>query len=437
MFVGLWSPKALCRWLGPPPKALCRWPGPPAKAICTNRLYVRLSPRSRFVLLRQVIQVDAVNGLFKNFRAFDTSNKPSTEAEAEYKPDVTIYEKKKGYPKKAITSFQKMEMFIEFKHGNSSDPFKSKDGSFPKTFNSTSVTRGQLALYATRQQGYQFRTWIISVGIFGPVARLFRWDRTGCQVTDPIELSSPEGSMKLTEFFIRLDRMAGDREARGWDPTVQDPTGKEIRDFDLAIKAACGLLTGAMTRSRTRVAVVEQKEPDPMFSQLVESVGNHNEYPRRKVSVGEGDTLESYIVGRPTSMPKSPTGRATRGFVALSTSTGRLVFLKDSWRPDLECTKPEDHWFQQLNENGSGKAYIGAYSLGSDVYATRQLVGQRDLKQRTITHHYAKGLEQMKGMLGYIHYRVVQTELYLPLETFRGSEHLVDVMDDIGAGVFL
>jgi hypothetical protein len=403
-------------------------------------LYVRLSPRSSFVLLRQVIQVDAINGLFKKFRAFNTSNKPSTEAEAEYKPDVTIYEKKKGCPTKAITSFQKMEMFIEFKHGNSSDPFDSEDGTFPKTFNSTSVTRGQMALYATRQQAYQFRTWIISVGIFGPVARLFRWDRSGCQVTGPIEYSSPEGNKKLTEFFLRLDRMAGDPEARGWDPNVQNPTAKEILNFDRAIKVACGLLPGAMTRSRTRAAEIEPKEPDPMFSQLVESVGNHSEYPRRKVSVRRGDALDTYIVGRAISMPKSPIGRATRGFVALSTSTGRLVFLKDSWRPDLKCTKPEDHWFRQLElevEDGSGKAYIGAYSHGSDVYATKQLVGQRGSRQRTITHDYAKGLKQMKDMLGYIHYRVVQTELYLPLETFRGSQHLVDVMDDIGAGVFL
>jgi hypothetical protein len=336
-----------------------------------------------------------------------------------------------------------MEMFVEFKHGNSCDPFNTKKGTFPKSGKNHSSTRGQLALYATRQQAYQFRTWTISVGIFGPVARLFRWDRTGCQVTDPIKYTSSKGNEKLTEFFLRLDRMAGDPEARGWDPTVVDPAVEEIRDFDAALKVAFERplqpqpTVGAMTRSRKRAAAIEQKVLDPMFYKLAESVGDHEKYPRRKVSVYDGDIEKAYIVGRPTSMPKSPIGRATRGFVAMSVETRKVVFLKDSWRPDLESIKAEDEWFKQLKKKkGFNKACIGAYLHGSDVYATRQLVKHRGKRQRTITHH-ADGFKDLGRMLGYIHYRVIQTELYLPLETFEGSKHLVDVMDDIGEGRFL
>ena len=82
----------------------------------------------------KITQLQTVNELLTRFKAFDTSNKPSSEAEAEYRPDVTNYEQKPGSPKEAMTSFQKMEMFI---------------------------VRGQLVLYATRQQSYQFRTSII------------------------------------------------------------------------------------------------------------------------------------------------------------------------------------------------------------------------------------------------------------------------------------
>lgn len=40
-------------------------------------------------------------------------------------------------------------------------------------------------------------------------------------------------------------------------------------------------------------------------------------------------------------------------------------------------------------------------------------------------------------MMGYIHYRVVQPEFYLPLEMFKGSKHLTSVMLDTALGAFL
>ena len=394
--------------------------------------------------MRQPIQVDTVNQLLTRFTAFDTSNTPSSEAEAEYRPDVTVYERKVGSPEQALTSFQKMEMFIEFKHGTSADPFVTEDGSFPKLFNTTCAIRGQLVLYATRQQAYQFRTSILSVGIFGKVARLFRWDRTGCQVTAPIKYSQPKGNKQLTEFFLRLDRMASNPEGRGWDPTVTKPTAKEIKRFDAAIHRACEKriqppppIGGMRTRSQTKAAS-GQGVVDPMFSKLLESVGNHEKYPRKKVTVLHDRVEKKYIVGRPISIPKSPTGRATRGFVALSLETDKLVFLKDSWRPDFESIKPEDHWYRLLGkEEGPGKVYIGAYSHGSDVYATKKFIKCRDKRQRTITHCYAEAQGRKEAIMGYIHYRVVQAELYLPLEMFRDSKHLVRIMRDIAMGAFL
>jgi len=332
-----------------------------------------------------------------------------------------------------------MEMFVEFKHGNSADPFATEDKFFPKLFNNTSSTRGQIALYSTRQQAYQFRTSIFTVGIFGKVARLFRWDRTGCQVTLPIDYSTDRGNRRLTEFFLRLDRMADDPEARGWDPTVKDATAKEIEEFTEAVKTACNRQPEPeqrKTRGRKKQAEGD-KVMDPMLCGLVESVGDPSEYPRRKISIPDGKVRKDYIVGRPTSVLKSPTGRATRGFVAMSVKTKELVFLKDSWRPDVEGIQPEDHWYRLLRKGkrGGGKN-IGAFSHGSDVYATRKLVKCPDKKQRTITHLYAVDHGRLEVMTGYIHHRVVQSELYLPLEMFRGSKHLTKIMYDIAKGEF-
>jgi len=86
-------------------------------------------------------------------------------------------------------------------------------------------------------------------------------------------------------------------------------------------------------------------------------------------------------------------------------------------------------------KRGCGKN-IGAFSHGSDVYATRKFVKCPDKKQRTITHLYAVDHGRLETMTGYIHHRVVQSELYLPLEMFRGSKHLTKIMYDIAKGEF-
>ena len=373
--------------------------------------------------------------LFTRFTAFDTSNGTSNEADAEYKPDVTIYEGKDESTTKRAASFQTMEMFIEFKHGNSADPFDTEDKFFPKLFNNTCNVRGQITLYATRQQAYQFRTSIFTIGVFGGVARIFRWDRTGCQVTEPIRYSQDEGNRRLTEFFLRLDRMADDREARGWDPTVTDATTKEVQKFRKAVRAACNRQPAA--KRRTPDGEAGHKVANSMFVKLIGSVGDPSEYPRRKVSVLDGEEKRDYIVGRPTSVLRSPTGRSTRGFVAMSVKTGKLVFLKDSWRPNVNGIEAEDHWYKLLQKKeGEGVEQIGAYSHGSDVYATRQFVRCPDKKQRSITHLYAKEYGRMDAMMGYVHHRVVLSELYLPLEMFRDSKHLAKIMHGTALGEF-
>ena len=381
-------------------------------------------PRGFLAFLQYTIQIDAVNSLFENLKAFNTSNNRSTEEEAAYKPDVTIYKNDSQDPRGAITLFQRMEMFVEFKHGNSSDPFGTGDEPFANLFKNACSTRGQMTLYSARQQAYQFRTSVLTVGIFGKNARFLRWDRTGSKVTAPIDYSTAEGNRYLTEFFTRFDRMSP--EARGWDPTVKDATEKEIEDFDEAIRKVC---------QRPKRKEAEGDNVDPLFSKLAESVGRQDQYPRKKVSVLDGEKTRYYIIGRPTTVVKSPTGRATRGFVAMCMETKRLVFLKDSWRPDVEGIEAEDHWYGVLRTKGA--KHIGAFSHGSDVYGTKNFIRCHDKKQRTLSNLYAEEYGGSDTMMGYIHYRVVQSELYVPLEMFRSSKHLTSVMFDIALGTVL
>ena len=101
--------------------------------------------------------------------------------------------------------------------------------------------------------------------------------------------------------------------------------------------------------------------------------------------------------------------------------TKRLVFLKDSWRLDMDGIESEDHWYRRLE----GGINIAAFSHGSNVaYPSRRKV------QRTITQDYSVKYCNIEGMMGYIHYRTVQSEFYIPLKMFKDSKNLTQIMYD-------
>ena len=392
---------------------------------CTKNLYVLFRHPSGYVSL---IIPCLVYGCELNFctriKAYDTSNGPSIEEDARYKPDVTFYDANTSDSENRITSFQRMEMFVEFKYGTS-DPFHTEDqGQFEKLFETTCVTRGQIVLYSTRQQTYQFRICAFSVGIFGDVARLFRWDRSGAIVSAPIHYSK-KGNTYLAEFFRRFDLM--NRAQRGWDPTVFSATLDEAAAFDNAIRSVVG------------------EGNNQLLASLFQSVGDQRNYPRNRIEIpteGEDPQVVSYVVGRPIAIARSPTGRATRGFVALSMFTGKLVFLKDSWRPNIEGMMGEAHWFERLE----GAKNISKFLHGSDVRCAlvkrrRATRSQRALGtelQQTLTDLYSMDYGWAREMVGYTHYRTVQSEFYVPLEMFTNSKHLTQIIYDAIIGtIFL
>jgi len=212
------------------------------------------------------------------------------ETGAKYKPDVTFYDAKKSLPEERVTSFQQIELFVEFKRGPTSDPFyRDNKIPFQKSFNATCASRGQMVLYSTRLQMYQFRTCVFSVGIFGNVARIFRWDRAGAIMSEPI-MYSEKGNRELVEFFYRFN--LADRAQRGWDQTVSDATPEETTAFDQAIKTVVG------------------EARNKLLEKLLESVGDRVRYSRKKVDViHPSGGQRSYIVGRSIVAPGSPTGR--------------------------------------------------------------------------------------------------------------------------------
>ena len=221
--------------------------------------------------------------------------------------------------------------------------------------------------------------------------------------------------------------------------TVREATVEDVEDFDKAVKLTYEKQFGPGGETK-RGGKKAEGEPGihPMLRKLVKSVGDSNGYPRRKMSILDGFAPREYVVGCPASLSNLPTGRATRGFVEMSAETKKLVFLKDTWRADVASMPEEDHWYRLLKNQrgGSGLKNIGAYMHGSDVFARKQIVRCPDLKQRTIANIYSR--ECGWGVIsGYIHHRFIQSELYIPLQTFRDSEHLTRVIFDIVKGTFL
>lgn len=354
----------------------------------------------------------AVNSILTRFTAFDVPRVPFGETPLSQYPSVIIHQLR-NTPISLVSALQNMDMFVEFNHGDSADPFPSNGALPPKRPNANArPCLNQIIFNLIRQQGNQFRNSIFTVGIFGEVARIIRWDRSGCRVTAEIHYSTEEGNRQLTEFFLRFDRMAGDPEARGWDPNVSDATAEEVKIFAQAVEAVCveRPKSGRMMTRTQKKKAEDSVAAHPIFCTLVKSVGDPGEYPRKKVPVMDGEISRDYIVGRPAHYSKTLTGRITRKFVAMSAETKALVFLTETWRVDTAVMPEEDYFYKCLLSKKSPGSTTPKDTFAYSLY------------------------ERQETGVGYVRYRMVQPELFIPLLMFRDSKHLTSIMLDIAQG---
>ena len=264
-------------------------------------------------------QVDIANKVCTNYEAKFTGDQ--ADPEASLKPDITFFSKNNApdlqrgsdaiYP---VTSFLRMELFVELKRDTLYDPFHDLRGGIMEERDSIngSDTRGQCLLYAANQLAYQHRLFAFSLVICGQNARFIRWDREGAVVSAAIDCSQCE--KPVVEFLQRFNQLTA--EQRGWDNTAVPATPEEIEMFESA------------------VAKVK-------IESLKLTVGDRRIYPRFRLEVcGADHGVSHYVVGRALDYNLGVTGRCTRGFLALDLSTKECVFLKDMWRPDVPGVKP-------------------------------------------------------------------------------------------------
>lgn len=136
-----------------------------------------------------------------------------------------------------------------------------------------------------------------------------------------------------------------------------------------------------------------------------------------------GDSIQ-FLIGKHIVGSLSPTGRATKGYVAFNLRTKRLCFLKDTWRPNSPDIPIELEVYRVLMTEGV--LHVAKAIAGGDV---RPLDPNGDPEsqaaQCTVTQEYLS-----HGPLERLHSRLVLEELARPLETYETSTELVCALYD-------
>ena len=342
------------------------------------------------------------------------------DSEASLKPDITFFSKNDtaDLPEDSekvspVTSFLRMQLFVELKHDTQHDPFRDLANGEMEERDSINGddTRGQCLLYAANQLAYQHRLFAFSLVICGKKARFIRWDREGAVISAAIDCSQHQDL--VIEFLQRFNQLTA--EQRGLDPTVVPATPEEIAMF--------------------KSAVAEIK-----IESLKRTVGDQKIYPRFRLEVrGPNDGLSYYIVGKALDYDLGVTGRCTRGFLALDLSTKECVFLKDMWRPNVPGLEPEHIWYEKLAE--AKVPNLVKFKHASDVvspipslnYYSTAVIDPMEPSglQRGLTSRLAHLFPSQGALLQrHVHYRLVQSEICRPLSEFTNSRHLVSIMLD-------
>ncbi|KAI0352679.1 hypothetical protein OH77DRAFT_1460074 [Trametes cingulata] len=280
---------------------------------------------------------------------------------------------------------------------------------------------GSHVAFATEVLARQYRMFLFSVSISGSRARLFRWDRGGCVVTEAFDVH--EHPEYLCEFLFRFSQQPED-SGRGHDPTVEPATREEE----------------ALFRDAIRQHVCAQLEVDG--EDLEEALKQHYE-PGQTAIVhvyhqceGHGDDIFRFVVSRPVVSPLSLSGRGTRGYWAVNTADGEVVFLKDTWRIRTSMD-PEGVILSHLN--GLGVRNVPVLVMHGNVpdtmpRGTRQLA--RKVFQSSLTHWFASAPWVCKvagntvHIRTFIHYRVVVSTVGYSLTNIRGTAELLHATYD-------
>lgn len=306
-------------------------------------------------------------------------------------------------------------MILEIKEGVKMDPFyelaEAKDlGTIAKSDDNSCQIRGQLAQYAAELFNHQHRTHAFQLFIAGDFARFLYWDRAGAVVSDRFDyVQCPE---ILAEFIWRYNHMLPSR--RGWDSSVTEPSATEVQEFRLTV-------TQFLT---------EMKDPDSPQRWIKNAEDTlDTDYPPYKMTVGAVKTgkTQDIIIQKPFEVCKSPTGRSTRAYLAYSLTSEKIIFMKDSWRVEIQQLSDEDSIYAALEKENV--PFIPKVLCAGDVFVDGNV-------QRTCTQEIARRDEsttswkvESSRSRRHLHHRLLQ-ELAYPVSTSANSKEYCQAYAD-------
>ena len=158
------------------------------------------------------------------------------------KPDLCLYRKDilnqvLVVENQYIANFGLADIIIEVKRDPKSDPFiDAKANSVlghvfirdtPSYLDKIEQTLGQIAAYAAAVCARQYRTHCFTISIFGPIARIIRWDRAGAIVSRAFNYHDEE--QWLTEFARHYSNATYAQQ--GYDMSIEKASAEEEIHF--------------------------------------------------------------------------------------------------------------------------------------------------------------------------------------------------------------
>ncbi|EIW53020.1 uncharacterized protein TRAVEDRAFT_134722 [Trametes versicolor FP-101664 SS1] len=305
---------------------------------------------------------------------------------------------------------------VEFKsHKTENDPYddRSEDSPDADAIKRKEV-RGQLIDYAEEVFRYQHRTEVYMLLIMGQRFRFLRWDRSGTVVTPATNYyQNPD---VLCEMLWRMSLL--DDTQLGLDPTAIR-IRPDMPDFDKMNEAAIPHPSDIDHAERTFPADFVISD-DFVFRYVrkgfAESLGA--EWPRYRLEVPDGDSVRSFLVGKPTFRASGMAGRGTRGYIALDCKTQQFVWLKDAWRAYYDLVDKEGDVLIHLNE--TGVPHVPTVVCHGDI-----------LDQATKSPEYwddKNGSTDQCPLRRHKHYRLVVKEVCMPLVKFQSGLQLLEII---------
>ncbi|TFK86011.1 hypothetical protein K466DRAFT_524948 [Polyporus arcularius HHB13444] len=294
-----------------------------------------------------------------------------------------------------------MEVFIECEPTSTEDdPFDESAKDFRPSSERRKGDLAQIMAHASLIFDKQHRTHLYTVVLFGEMARILRWDRSGVIATK--KFNYRQEPVLLSRFFCGICRMSA--AERGHDTTVEE-VPRDSADYAL---------------------MRERGETPRTYGTSGIELGQHARLLFFK-SFEDGETCyrirtsggRFFLVGAPRYISSTLAGRGTRGYVAIDSSdpTGAFVYLKDAWR--IDGIEREGSILQDLNE----KNVDGVPTLVYDGDVEGQVTDSQDVWKDQ--HPCQRDQSPLKT---HRHYRLVVQEVGLSMSHFRNAKELVTLV---------